>query len=127
MGKREKTAGGEGGCVFTHAFSLWQVLRHPADNRRKGRVVALCAWGMLCSKTPGSAGRQKGAQGWIPSQGPWWELPEVCNMSCRRGERFSSHFFLLQHPKGLCRSLEIPLLLSWLPLGKQGLYFPATL
>lgn len=30
--------------MFSHAFSCWQALRHPADDRRKGRVVTSCAW-----------------------------------------------------------------------------------
>lgn len=29
--------------MFSHAFSCWQALRHPADDRRKGRVVTSCA------------------------------------------------------------------------------------
>lgn len=66
---------------------------------------------------------------WIPSRGPRWELPEVYNMPCRKGEKFSSCFFLLQHPKGLCESLEIPLLLPGpccsigFPLGSKACVF----
>lgn len=48
---------------------------------------------------------------WIPSQGPWWELPEACNVPCRKVEKFSSYFFLLQPAKELCETLEILLLL----------------
>lgn len=80
------------GVVLMHAFSLWQVLRHPEGDRWKGRAVTSCAWGMLCAKKNGAARQKRGPcmpRDWIPNQEPRWELPDIYSMSCRRGGRFS--------------------------------------
>lgn len=98
-----------------------------------GRGDPLCLGHALHQKN--CATRQKRGpcmpRDWISSQEPRWELPDIHSISCRRGGRPSSQFFLLQHPKGFCRSLENLLLLPG-PcyfLGRQGqqqdLYFPA--
>lgn len=119
QGKREKTA--LGGVVM-HAFSLWQVLGMLKVT--DGRGDPLCLGHALHQKK--CATRQKRGpcmpRDWISSQEPRWELPDVHSISYRRGGRSSSQFFLLQHPKGFCRSLENLLLLPG-PcyfLGRQG-------